>query len=255
MATNPDFPHLEYFQQSMEMTTNDVGQNLYICIMDKLKNPDDHVYIGLSGGSQVKVISSLLRQFFTNGLLFNRIHIFMVDERILPLDHPDSNMGSYMRLTPPEMHFCFMPIAAYYDPNDVALEFSARFSQMPGLMFNEKGFPIFDLLIMGLGPDGHFASLFPNHPVLNEEQRWFAPVYDSPKPPPQRITLTIPVVNAAHKTMFFVIGADKVDILEDIFKKSVHYPPCLIVPENGDPVVFYIEYEAGKKIDLPVPVS
>lgn len=77
-------------------------------------------------------------------------------------------------------------------------------------------FPGFDLILLGIGPDGHTASLFPGHQLLAEEDRWVAYLDDSPKPPPKRITLTYPVINHANKVAFVAIGESKQDMLAEI---------------------------------------
>jgi hypothetical protein len=76
------------------------------------------------------------------------------------------------------------------------------------------GDPVFDLVVLGVGPDGHVASLFPNRPELAVTEGWVLPISASPKPPPERITLTLPVINAAKEVMVIALGEGKAEIVQ-----------------------------------------
>jgi len=98
-------------------------------------------------------------------------------------------------------------------------------------------FPRFDLLLLGAGEDSHTASLFPGHPLLQETDCWVAPVFDAPKPPSHRITLTLPVINNARHVVFVVSGAKKNAILSEILNPGCHrqkLPAALVNPSNGN---------------------
>jgi len=96
--------------------------------------------------------------------------------------------------------------------------------------------PSFDVILLGMGPDGHIASLFPNHPLLKyNDQEWVVYVTDSPKPPPQRITFTLPVINNAKHIAFVVTGSAKKEVLSQIFQGqgSMDLPASLVQPVSG----------------------
>lgn len=88
----------------------------------------------------------------------------------------------------------------------------------------ESKTPSFDLLLLGIGPDGHTCSLFPDHELLNVTDRLVAFINDSPKPPPQRITMTYPLINNARHSIFAVAGKGKADIIRKIFSEKEDFP-------------------------------
>lgn len=87
-----------------------------------------------------------------------------------------------------------------------------------------SGVPSFDLMLLGVGPDGHTASLFPGHQLLTVTDKLIAQISDSPKPPPQRITMTVPLINNARFSIFAVSGAGKAEIVKRIFKDNENLP-------------------------------
>lgn len=91
--------------------------------------------------------------------------------------------------------------------------------------FPPDSLPKFDVLLLGLGPDGHTCSLFPNHKLLDETSLWVCPINDSPKPPLSRITFTFPVINNARACIFAVLGSSKAKIIKVniIYSFTIYY--------------------------------
>lgn len=108
---------------------------------------------------------------------------------------------------------------------------------------NSVAFPRFDLILLGTGPDGHTCSLFPNHPLLSEELRWVSWLDDSPKPPSKRITLTLPVLNHAHKVAFVAVGEGKKEILEKVLDQPGLGLPATKVKPIPPGTVSWCAYE------------
>lgn len=197
----------------------------------------------LAGGSSPRLLYQELAPIFsTNRYLAEKTWIFWGDERCTPADHPDSNyrMAKESLLVPsgiPEDHIFRMP-ASKTDTAEAAREYEAliRTFILDGDPLSPKNFPVFDLILLGMGEDGHTASLFADNPdALQEKKQWVIAVNTQQgKPPGERLTLTLPVINSAHNILFFTIGKEKGELAERIFlgfEKSV--PASLVEPRNG----------------------
>ncbi|HMQ54517.1 MAG TPA: 6-phosphogluconolactonase [Anaerolineae bacterium] len=198
--------------------------------------------VALSGGSLPRLLSAQLIIDPLRGQIdWSAWHVFFADERCVPLDHADSNY----RLAKEQL-FDHVPIPSHQiypidptlDPQAAATAYQLTINNeqisLPSNppTFQPSPLPIFDLILLGLGEDGHTASLFPGHPLLNETERWVAPIFDSPKPPPERITLTLPVLNRARHVAFITTGAGKAEVLpEAIGTETV--PAGLVRPVAG----------------------
>lgn len=212
-----------------------------------------------------KPLSAIPTQSGTNGdpPLFPLAHtltphrqVFYADERAVPLDDPDSNHG----LCTDEL-FKHVPIPEAnihtFDTNllDDLEELSDAYEHELIREFAQKDsarFPIFDLILLGVGPDGHTCSLFPGHELLKETDRWVAYLDDSPKPPPKRITLTLPVLNHAARIAFVATGEGKVDMLPQIIDHpELGLPASLVKPAYPGQVYWFVDDAASAKVKFP----
>jgi len=115
---------------------------------------------------------------------------------------------------------------------------------------NSVKFPVFDLLLLGVGPDGHTCSLFPDHPLLDMNDGWVAYIGDSHKPPPRRITFTLPVVNHTHNVVFVATGEGKQDVLKEIIEDpESRLPAALVQPVTGK-LYWFLDNAAASKLTL-----
>lgn len=179
---------------------------------------DDHgaCHVALSGGSTPKRLFQLLATLGREALPWDQVVLWWGDERTVGPDHADSNyrmareaLIDPLRLT--RVH----RIAAERPPEEAASTYEAQMIAALG----ER--PALDLVWLGMGPDGHTASLFPGSPALHEARRLVvANPVDSPltKGPTTRITLTAPAINAAHHVRFLVAGADKAETLAAVLR-------------------------------------
>lgn len=103
--------------------------------------------------------------------------------------------------------------------------------------------PRFDLVLLGMGPDGHTASLFPGHAALDEKTKLVLRIDDSPKPPPSRITFTLPLIDAARNVLFLVTGKDKAAALAAVLSGDVRMPSARVNPSAGS-LRFFVDAAA-----------
>lgn len=149
---------------------------------------------------------------------FSKWQIFFCDERIVPEDDKESTYGVYKRDLldnyPKFPKTAFYPVNCKLSATDAAVEYEKTIRKAFGQKEGSTEVPSFDLLILGIGPDGHTASLFPEHPLLDEKTVLIAPIENSPKPPPKRVTMTYPLINSAKVCLFGAQGAGKAQILK-----------------------------------------
>ena len=182
--------------------------------------------VALSGGSTPRALYQLLatREFRTQ-VDWAKVHLFWGDERAVPPDDPESNYGMARRelllripIPPGNVHRMQADRA---DLGRAAQEYEEVLRRY--LRLNSNGFPRFHLILLGLGVDGHTASLFPGSRKMRDTLRWVStPV--NPSLGSRRMTLTLPVLNAAHQVLFLVIGSEKAAILRDVLEGK-HDPP------------------------------
>jgi 6-phosphogluconolactonase len=171
----------------------------------------DRFAICLSGGSTPRRLYQLLAEIpYRDALPSDRIHWFWGDERFVPWDHPESNYGMVHaalleRVPVPSDNIHGIPTTG--TPADAAAAYERVLKSYYGSESLDPTRPLFDIQILGLGPDGHTASLIPGTSVLEERHRWVAEVIGG-RPEP-RITLTYPALESSRHTAFLVAGADK----------------------------------------------
>jgi len=187
-------------------------------------------FIGVSGGSLVSFLVAGLPKIDTD---FSKWKIFFCDERFVPVDDPDSTFGAYKRQLV-DTKLVNLSVDQFVSvEQDVPAEKAAGAYELeirkyvPGIPL-----PHFDLLLLGLGPDGHTCSLFPGHELLKEKSSWVASITDSPKPPPSRITLTFPIINNANVCAFAVSGKEKAEIIKRILVDKEDLPATRVQPES-----------------------
>jgi 6-phosphogluconolactonase len=192
--------------------------------------------VALSGGSTPKSLYNLLAQ--NRSIPWDKIYLFFGDERHVPPDDAESNYRmvkeALLSKVPVPAANIFRIPAENPDANEAAKAYEQTLKQF----FKPSGndFPRFDMILLGMGPDGHTASLFPEIPALQEKSRWVVSDWVE-KFKTDRITLTLPVLNNAAVVMFLVSGQDKASILKEVLEGKQPgelFPSKLIRPVNGE---------------------
>jgi 6-phosphogluconolactonase len=205
--------------------------------------------MALAGGSTPKQLYRLLAAPpFDLDIPWSRVKLFLGDERCVPSDHPDSNermvRESLLADLPEPPAFHAMP-GGHPDPAEAAGLYAERLArEIPG---DGGAVPRFDVVLLGMGDDGHTASLFPGTPILDEE-RLVAEVY-VPRMDSWRLSLTPPVLNAARNVLFLVTGAGKAATLARVLADGPRrdFPSSLVWPTDGE-VEWYLDREAAALI-------
>lgn len=191
-------------------------------LIARLRSAGDRAAVCLTGGSSPDRLFRLLTQEpWRAQVPWDRVHFFMGDDRFVPETDPLSNMGKARRLLldpmrVPRGNIHAIPTDANY-PEGAARLYEEDLKAFYGADRLEPARPLFDLVLMGLGPDGHTASLFPHAPALEEKERWVVGVAKAHVEPfVPRVTLTFPTLGATREMLFLVDGADKRGILSRV---------------------------------------
>jgi len=190
--------------------------------IDDAREAGHEIHIALAGGTTPRRAYELLSETAKS---WSHVHLWLGDERCVPGDDPESN--ARMVLTslaadarsagPPFLHHLRRPQV----PEDAAWLYGLEIRErIPGL--------VLDMVLLGMGPDGHTASLFPGHPALAAAEAPCVAVRDAPKPPPERVTLTLPVLRRARHTLLLVTGADKREALARALDGDGSLPVALL---------------------------
>jgi 6-phosphogluconolactonase len=203
--------------------------------------------VSLSGGSTPKTLYSLLASDdFRNRFPWERVSWYWGDERFVAYDHPDSNyrmtreaMLAKAPVPPENVH----PVPADGTPEEAARRYERTLREAYGTATLDPARPLFDITLLGLGADGHTASLLPGQPVLDERTRWVMAV--SHGRPEVRITMTYPAIDSSRSVAFLVAGREKAAILNTIRGGDSALPAARVRPV-GELIWFVDKAAAGQ---------
>jgi 6-phosphogluconolactonase len=205
--------------------------------------------VALAGGSTPQGLYRLLgSEGFRTRIPWNRVHLFWGDERCVP---PSSRKSNYRMAA--ESLLAHVPVP----PGNIhrmqgelpPCEGAARYEETLRTFFTGPGLPVFNLILLGLGPDGHVASLFPYSEGLQERERLVVPNYSWAEANP-RLTLTLPVINRAETILFLVAGEEKRSVVSRVLRREsspARLPARAVCPVMGD-LLWYLDKTAAGEI-------
>jgi 6-phosphogluconolactonase len=237
---------IKIFKTSVELADNLAAEILKM--IDNAKALHKTLTIALSGGSTPKVLFSLLADKSSGSVAWENVHFFWVDERCVPPEDPDSNFGMtktvlFDRISIPSKNI--HRIMGENDPASEAIRYSKEISDFT---LKTDGLPAFDLIILGVGEDGHTASIFPGNKNLLISDK-ICEVAVHPVNHISRVTLTGKVVSNGENTIFMVTGEKKAKVVSEIINnvRGADSPVSQLIFRKG-PVKWYLDEEAGRVI-------
>lgn len=209
--------------------------------------------ISLAGGSTPKTLYGLLASdAFRRRFPWQHVSWFWGDERFVPHDHPDSNfrmvceaMLGKVRVPPENVH----PMPVEGTPDEAAQRYEHTLHQAYGAVVLDPARPLFDLTLLGLGADGHTASLLPGEPVLKNRDRWVAAVAHGR--PEVRLTLTYPAIESSRRVAFLVTGREKAPMLKQILAGTSDVPAAQIRPAGE--LFWFVDAAAANEAQSRAP--
>jgi len=203
--------------------------------------------VALTGGSSPKQLHNLLStSAYSEQVDWDNVHIFWGDERWVPMEDDRSNAKMAFETLLNFVHIPTGQIYPMYDAVKTPEEFAAVYEQWIKDVVSTDG--VFDLIFLGMGDDGHTASLFPGTDVLHEQDKWVAAYYLQAQDM-YRITLTAPLINRAKKIVVITFGEKKTHALYEVLEGEYNpelYPSQLLKPENGELIFLTDEVAASQ---------
>ena len=196
--------------------------------------------IALPGGS---VATTLFPRLASAAVDWSRSDFFWVDERAVPPDDPESNFAAARALW---LEPASIPGSRVHRMRGDAADLDqAAWAYEAELRSALGDPPRLDVALLGVGPDGHVASLFPGHRLLDETARPVAALQDAPKPPPRRLTLTLPVLAAARLVVVAAFGASKAEVVRAALDEAQSPLPVARVARSAAAALFLLDPEAA----------
>uniref|UniRef100_A0A1D1ZGB8 Probable 6-phosphogluconolactonase n=1 Tax=Anthurium amnicola TaxID=1678845 RepID=A0A1D1ZGB8_9ARAE len=250
---------LKMYESLNDLTTDFAD---YIALLSELSVKERGFFaIALSGGSLISLMGKLCETPYNKTVDWTKWHVFWADERVVAKNHEDSNYklakdGILSKV--PILSIHVHSINDHLSAEEAAAEYEFVLRQLVKARMvdvsESTDCPKFDLILLGMGPDGHVASLFPGHPAIEQKGDWVTYLTDSPKPPPERITFTLPVINSASNVAIVVTGEAKAmavhHAIDDVTEgcDTSRMPARMVQPTDGK-LVWFLDRSAASKLN------
>jgi 6-phosphogluconolactonase len=242
-------PVIKIFQTPFEM-----AESLAIELIKQVKDADrkNSIYtIAVSGGKTPQLFFSVLADHFAGAVKWEHVHFFWVDERCVPPGNAESNFGMTRTVLFPKLKIPEENIHRIRGEEDPEKEAKRYETELKKFTKKRDGLPCIDLMLLGVGEDGHTASIFPGNEKLFSEKKLSVPALH-PVTGQERITLTGKVINNSESVIFMVAGKSKEKIVSDILKDKQgkkQSPASYVLPAYGT-LFWYLDKEAGSMLGM-----
>jgi 6-phosphogluconolactonase len=215
-----------------------------------------HASLVLTGGGiGTQVLAELAAEPARDAVDWQHTDIWWGDERFVPTGDPDRNetgaraaLLDHVGVDPSRVHAMPGPDGPDGNNPEAAAGRYAGWLRAAATGEDQGGFPAFDILMLGIGPEGHIASLCPGLPAVYEQDRSVLAVHDSPKPPPTRLTLTFPAIQAAHEVWVLVSGGEKAEAVRLALSGASQAQVPVAGARGREQTLFLLDREAAAKL-------
>jgi 6-phosphogluconolactonase len=231
-------------------TPEELAEQFAIQLMNEIQDHSgEFFHLAISGGKTPDILFSILAEKYPDSELWQKLQLWWVDERMVPRTHAESNFGVVQKLLLSKISIPEENIHRIKGENDPEAEALSYSKQIQDKLPERNGWPQFDLILLGMGDDGHTASIFPNQLELLDSDQ-ICEVATHPDSGQKRVTLTGKVLNNSSEVFFLVTGRTKTERVSEILEKkngAEKYPASHISPDFGD-LKWYLDEAAAKKI-------
>tara|TARA_R110000868_G_scaffold383578_12_gene650764 strand:- start:15517 stop:16215 length:699 start_codon:yes stop_codon:yes gene_type:complete len=208
----------------------DLAVNFLITRIETGTSKKDKFNIALSGGNSPKAIFQKINSDYSKSINWEKVNFFWIDERWVPKESEESNSGNAIRILKDISANFYQMQTESDNPKISAKNYELLIKEK---IESKNGVPVFDLVLLGMGEDGHIASLFPETDAIQETQHLVVSNY-VPKLSEDRLTVTFPVLKSALETLIIIKGEKKVDILKGIISENIGLPISSFFENNNN---------------------